>query len=79
MTVVDAASLDANVTLGDFTLDASGFTSANDLGGGTLELALTAGSDLVVRFTPVPEPSAIGGLALALGTAGFRRRTRRKP
>lgn len=68
---------------GAFTLDAlshlsifdDGFTSANDLAGGSLSLTDSAdGADLYLTFTPAPEPGAMACLTLCAGGLLLRRR-----
>lgn len=68
---------------GAFTLDAlshlsifdDGFTSANDLAGGSLSLTDSAdGADLYLTFTPAPEPGAMACLTLGAGGLLLRRR-----
>lgn len=55
------------------TINTSGFT--NSLGSGSFYLS-QSGNDILLNFTPVPEPSTLGllGLGLGLGLLRFRRR-----
>ena len=55
-----------NFAADKFTLDTSGFL--NDLGGGSFSLSTNAAAtQLVLSFTPVPEPATV----LLIGAAGF--------
>lgn len=62
-----ASSLFSSFNAGDFIINAAGF--ANALGGGAFSVGLADGdTDLVLNFTPVPEPRAalLGGLGLLM-------------
>jgi hypothetical protein len=58
-----------------FTLDTSDF--ANGLAGGSFSLS-QSGNDLLLHFTPVPEPSTYALLALGLGAVALAARRRRR-
>jgi len=59
-----------------FTVDSSQFVALNDTAGGSFSLT-TQGNNLVVQFTPVPEPLGILGVAaLAFAVRSLRRRYR---
>jgi fibronectin-binding autotransporter adhesin len=57
------------------TLDTSGFTSA--VNGGTFSLS-TSSNNLIVDFTPVPEPETWALLVTGLGIAGYQALRRRR-
>ena len=57
------------------TINAANFTPA--LNGGTFSLS-TSGTNLLLNFTPVPEPSTWALLLAGLGLLGFRRFRRRR-
>jgi len=60
----------------DFTIDASQFSAVNDTTNGVFALT-TIGNDLVVTFTPVPEPASLLALsAFVLAANRYRRRMR---
>ncbi|HUR52536.1 MAG TPA: hypothetical protein VMZ71_00255 [Gemmataceae bacterium] len=61
-----------------FQIDASQFTASNNLNGGAFSLGLTPTGDVVLTFTPVPEPSLVLALAaLGLGIRRFNTKARR--
>jgi autotransporter-associated beta strand protein len=60
---------------GRFTLDTSDF--ANGLAGGSFSVS-QSGNDLLLHFTPVPEPSTYALLALGLGAVALAARRRRR-
>jgi autotransporter-associated beta strand protein len=57
------------------TINTSNFTST--LNGGSFSLS-TVGSDVLLNFTPVPEPSTWALLLAGLGLVGFRKLRRRR-
>ena len=59
-----------------FQIDTSQFAAANDMNGGSFSLAFTPTGELVLTFTPVPEPSLVLAVA-ALGLVVRRRLARR--
>lgn len=65
-----------------FTVDATEFAASNNLNGGAFSLALNPSGQMVLVFTPVPEPAAIlavCGLATAAGLAWRRWRQAAPP
>lgn len=58
-----------------FTINATNFTNA--LNGGVFSLS-TSGSNLLLNFTPVPEPSTWALIIAGLGVAGISRLRRRR-
>jgi autotransporter-associated beta strand protein len=71
-TLIEAASLNANVSPADFTLNTSAFTPAVDPA--SFSLSLTAANDLVLRYAPVPEPATLAGTLGAMGLTLRRHR-----
>lgn len=61
-----------------FAVDATEFAASNDLNGGSFALRPTESGQLVLTFTPVPEPAAILGVCgLVTGAVVALRRWRR--
>jgi autotransporter-associated beta strand protein len=70
-TIASASGGINNFNSADFTIDIGGFQ--NSLDGGGLSLT-SVGNDLMLNFTPVPEPSTYGLMAAGLVILFWRRR-----
>lgn len=76
------ANLQAQIMAGDFVLNTSGTLTSSSYNGQNYGYGLDAqtdpfgGSDLVVNYAPVPEPTALALLAPAAGAMLLRRRRR---
>ena len=72
---IASATSFVNFNAGAVTLNTLSFTSS--LNGGMFSLS-TSGNDLLLNFTPVPEPSTWAMLLAGLGLVGFRKLRRRR-